>query len=280
MHSDPLPQLALLLTIATATLSLATSAQADTRLTYVDSGMGDNTRTTLIQIKGGKVRMGEVNSPVYSLYDHDQQTLLTINSQTRQYIDSGLEKTLQRTQKAAEMQKAMQAQMMAQLPGMPEQQRQAIQAQLQQIQAMLDAPAPEIKQQESGETLQIGGISCQLHTLTYNGVAGRSVCNAAPEVMDAADYQTLLNMFGFMDKIAASSAKIHGFAAAPEPTADMHKQGLALQIKALPQGPSSELSAISKAALDDALFTLPDGYQVFEPADAMSAPPAGQAPQQ
>lgn len=280
MHSDPLHRMALTLIMAVISLSVITPAQADTQLTYIDTGTGNNTRTTLIQIRGSKVRMGEVNSPVYSLYDHEQQTLFTVNDQTRQYIDSGAEKTRQRTRQAAAMQRAMQAQMMAQLPNMPEQQRQAVQQQLQQMQVMLNAPAPEIKQQPGGKALQIRGIDCQVSTVTYNGTPGRSICNAAPALMDAADYQTLLNMFTFMDNMAAESAKIHGFAAAPEPTANMHKSGLALQIQALPDGPRSELGAINTDPLDDKLFVLPEGYQLFEPASAMSAPQGRPAPQQ
>ncbi|MEZ5535840.1 MAG: hypothetical protein R3F02_09455 [Thiolinea sp.] len=279
MHSDPLhrivPALALI-----AGLTLITTARADTQLTYIDSGISGEARTVLIQIKGNKVRMGEVNSPVYSLFDHEQQTLLTINQQTRQYIDSGREKTLQRTQKVADMQKVMQAQMLAQLPNMPEQQRQAVQNSLQQTEAMLKAPAPQITQQASGETLTIQGIECRVQTLSYNGVPGRSVCNADPASMDKADYQTLLNMFDFMDSISVETAKINGFTATPESTAKLHKPGLALQIKALPQGPASELGAISTAPLDEALFTLPEGYQLFEPMDTLPDPSAGQTPQQ
>ncbi|MEZ5447508.1 MAG: hypothetical protein R3E89_00185 [Thiolinea sp.] len=246
---------------------------ADTQLTYVDSGVGETTRTTSIRIHADKVRMGEVNSPVYTLYDHAGQALYTINTQTHEFIDSSLEQVRARTERAMQMQNAMKAQMLAQLPQLPEEQRRMLEARIQQTEAMLKAPGPEIAYQETGETGQIQGIACKIRHITYNGQPGRSVCNAAADAIDSDDYQMLLNLFEYMDSIALATAQLQGFVAKPESSAATHRPGLALQVQALPQGPRSELSSLSNEAQDPALFQLPADYRPLEPMDAANPPP-------
>ncbi|WP_308873936.1 hypothetical protein [Thiothrix subterranea] len=60
----------------------------------------------------------------------------------------------------------------------------------------------------------------------------------------------------------------------------MHRDGLALRIQALPEGPRSELSGLAKDALVDADFSVPADFSVFEPANAPppTAAPAPAAP--
>ncbi|HPE61987.1 MAG: hypothetical protein KDI15_11245 [Thiothrix sp.] len=269
MHSDSLLK-------ALPLILLTGAAQADARLAFTDSGFGPQSRQTEILIQDGKVRMGEAGAPVYSLFDSKTASLLTINPQARQYIDNSPEKMAGRARQMKTMQERMKAAFGQQLTRLPPEQRSVMEARMKLADEQMQAPAPHVEYRNNNTSTQVSGFACQLWTVYYNQTPNREICNAGPETLAPADFDTLLAMFGYMDKLASESAAIQGVTAPPEGMTQPHRHGLAVRIRALPQGPSSELTALSREALDTALFTLPDGFSELEPATA--TPPATDTP--
>lgn len=253
-------------------MTLAASSHADTKLTYTDTGFAPQDRQTVIQIHGDKVRMGEVGSDIYSLYDNTSKTLYTINTKTKQYIETTPDKVRERMAKVVEMQNQFKEDMKKQMAAMPEDQRKMVEERMKQTEEMMKAPPPAIKMDKTDRKETIQGMECTLSTIKANDQPVRDVCISGSDSMDAADHAMLVSMFEFMDGVAAESAKAQGVTPPAEGSASLHKDGLALRIQALPEGPRSELSGLSKDALNDADFMVPEGFTIFEP--AADAPPA------
>lgn len=260
--------------IAALSIGLSTVALADTTLTYTDSGFGPQERKTVIQIHGDKVRMGEANSDIYTLYDDSKKALYTVNTKTKQFIETTPEKIRKRMAKVVEMQNQFKEEMKKQMANMPEEQRKMLEERMKQAEESMKAPPPEMKMEKTDRKETVDGLECTISTVKMADQAIREVCTAGGDAVDSGDQQMLVTMFEYMDTIAEESAKAQGIAAPPEGSAAVHKEGLALRIQALPQGPRSELTTISKDALKDTDFTVPEGYTEFEP----SAAPPPQAP--
>lgn len=251
-------------------------AHADTTLTYKDTGFAPEERQTIIQIHGDKVRMSEMGSDIYSLYDDAKKTLYTINTKTKQYIETTPEKVRERMTKAVEMQNQFKEDMKKQIATMPEEQRKPLEERMKQAEEALKAPPPTIKMEKTERKDTIQGIACAISSVKVNDQPAREVCIAGSDAMDAADHKMLVTMFEYMDNISAESAKVQGVTPPSEGSASLHKEGLALRIQAVPEGPRSELASVKKDALNDADFKVPEGFTVFEPANA--PPPAAANP--
>lgn len=259
--------------ITALSTSLVGVANADTKLTYTDTGFAPQDRQTVIQIHGGKVRMGEVGSDIYSLYDDSKKTLYTINTKTKQYIETTPDKVRERMTKVTEMHNQYKEGLKKQMASMPEDQRKMFEERMKQTDEALKAPPPAIKIDKTDRKETIQGMECAISTIKADDQPVRDVCIAGSDAMDATDHKMLVTMFEFMDSVAAESAKAQGVTPPAEGSASLHKDGLALRIQALPEGPRSELSNLSKDALNDADFAIPEGFAVFEPTTA--APPGG-----
>ncbi len=260
--------------IAAVSVGAVSTANADTKLTYTDTGFAPQDRQTVIQIHGDKVRMGEVGSDIYSLYDNSKKMLYTINTKTKQFIETTPEKIRERMTKVVEMQNQFKEDMKKQMASMPEDQRKALEERIQQSEAAMKAPPPAIKMEKTERKETIQGMECTISTVKMDDKAVRDVCIASKSGMDEADHTMLVSMFEYMDNIAAESAKAQGATPPTEGSASLHKEGLALRIQALPDGPRSELSGLAKDALADADFSLPEGFSVFEPTAAAAPTPA------
>lgn len=256
------------------TVGIVGAAQADTKLTYTDTGFAPQERQTIIQIHGDKVRMGEVGSDIYSLYDNTKKMLYTVNTKTKQFIETTPEKTRERMTKVVDMQNQFKEEMKKQMASMPEDQRKQVEERIQQSEAALKAPPPAIKMEKTERKETIQGMECAISTVKMDDKAVRDVCIAASG-MDEADHKMLVSMFEYMDGIAAESAKAQGATPPSEGSASLHREGLALRIQALPEGPRSELSSLQKDALVETEFAVPTGFAIFEPS---TAPPPAAAP--
>lgn len=260
------------------------AGQADTTLTYKDSGFAPQERQTIIQIRGDKVRMSEMGSDIYSLYDDGKKVLYTVNTKTKQYIETTPEKARERMAQVAKMQQQFKEEMQKQIAAMPADQRKPFEERMKQMEEMLKAAPPVIKVEKTDRKDKVQDIECTIASVKANDQAIREVCIAGGDAMDAADHKMLVSMFEYMDNIAVESAKAQGVTPPAEGSASLHRDGLALRIKAVPQGPSSELAAIKKDALNEADFKLPEGFAVFEPkleqpaAEPSAATPAPAAP--
>lgn len=255
-------------------VSISGLAHADTKLTYTDTGFAPQERQTVIQINGDKVRMGEVGSDVYSLYDDSKKMLYTVNTKTKQFIETNPDKIRARMTKVVEMQNQFKEDMKKQMASMPEDQRKALEERIQQSEAAMKAPPPAITMEKTARKETIQGMECTISTVKMNDKPARDVCIASTESMDAADHKMLVTMFEYMDSIAVESAKAQGITPPTEGSASLHREGLALRIQALPEGPRSELSSLAKEALVDADFSVPTDFSMFEPADAPPPAPA------
>ncbi|UOG93738.1 MAG: hypothetical protein L3K52_08430 [Candidatus Thiothrix sulfatifontis] len=255
-------------------ISISGLAHADTKLTYTDTGFAPQERQTVIQINGDKVRMGEVGSDVYSLYDDSKKMLYTVNTKTKQFIETNPDKIRARMTKVVEMQNQFKEDMKKQMVSMPEDQRKALEERIQKTEAAIKAPPPAITMEKTARKETIQGMECTISTVKMNNKPARDVCIASTESMDAADHKMLVTMFEYMDSIAIESAKAQGITPPTEGSASLHREGLALRIQALPEGPRSELSGLAKEALVDADFSVPADFSIFEPADAPPPAPA------
>jgi hypothetical protein len=270
MHLSP----ASLRLIAALALGLSTAVLADTKLTYTDAGFGPQERKTVIQIHGDKVRMEEADSGIYTLYDNTKKALYTVNTKTKQYIETTPDKMRERMGKVVEMQNKFKEEMKKQVASMPEDQRKMVEERMKQADEALKAPPPSMKMEKTDRKETIQGIACTISTVKMDDKAVRDVCIAGADAMDTADQKMLVTMFEYMDGITVESAKAQGATPPTEGSASVHKDGLAVRIQAVPQGPRSELSAIAKDALKDADFTVPSDYAVFEPTAAPPPAPA------
>ncbi|MBU0653880.1 MAG: hypothetical protein KJ914_01985 [Gammaproteobacteria bacterium] len=261
--------------LAALSIGLSTVTLADTKLTYTDSGFGPQERKTVIQIHGDKVRMEEADSGIYTLYDNGKKALYTVNSKTKQFIETTPDKIRERMTKVVEMQNQFKEEMKKQIASMPEDQRKVLEERMQQAEEAMKAPPPEMKMEKTERKETVSGLECGISTVKMADQAVRDVCIAGSDAMESSDHQMLITMFEYMDGIATESAKVQGVTPPAEGSAAVHKEGLALRIQALPQGPRSELSAIGKDALTDADFTVPADYAEFEPS---AAPPPQAAP--
>lgn len=271
--------------LATLSVGLSTVTFADTKLTYTDTGVGPQERKTVIQIHGDKVRMEEADSGIYTLYDNGKKALFTVNTKTKQFIETTPEKIRERMSKVVEMQNQFKEEMKKQMASMPEDQRKVIEERMKQAEEAMKAAPPAMKMEKTERKETVQNISCTISTVKMADQAVRDVCIAGSDAMDSSDHKMLVTMFEYMDGIAAESAKVQGITPPAEGSAAVHKEGLALRIQGLPQGPRSELTGISKDALKDDDFKVPADYAVFEPSiapppPAQSAPPAptGAAP--
>lgn len=267
--------------------SVVTTVLADTKLTYTDSGFGPQDRKTVIQINGDKIRMEEAGSGIYSLYDDSKKVLYTVNTKTKQYIETTPEKIRTRMLKLAETHDKLKEDIQKQIAQLPEAQRKVAQARMAEAEAAMKAPPPAIKLEKTQRTDTINGLPCTISTISMADKPVRDVCVATGEPIPTADEKRLVTMFEFMDTIAAESAKAQGYIPPNEGSATLHKNGLALRIQSLPTGPRSELTQIGKEELNDADFNIPADFAMFEPADTQvpsqektpsSSQPAASAP--
>ncbi len=267
------PHLSLAIALA---LGLSGTTWADTKLTYTDSGFGPQERKTTIQIHGDKVRMEEADSGIYTLYDNAKKVLYTVNTKTKQYIETTPDKMRERMAKVVEIQNQIKEDMKKQVAAMPEEQRKVFEERMKQAEEAMKAPPPAVKMEKTERTDKVKDIACTISTVKVEDKAIRDVCIAGADAMDANDHTMLVNMFEYMDSVTAESAKAQGITPPAEGSAAVQKDGLALRIQAVPEGPRSELSAIAKDALNDADFALPADFQAFEPQIAPPPQPPAQ----
>ena len=259
MHVKPV--FLLLATFASAVAPVL----ADTKLTYVDSGLGTTERKTLIQIHGDKVRMEEADSGIYTLYDNAKKALFTVNTKTKQYIETTPDKMRERMAKVIEMQNQYKEAMKQQIAALPEDQRKIAEERMKQAEDAMKMPPPTIKMEKTERKDSVQNLACTISSVKINDKPAREVCIAGTDAMDATDHTMLVTMFEYMDSISVETAKAQGMTPPAEGFAAVHKDGLALRIQAVPEGPRSELAALSKEVLNAADFSVPADYAHFEP---------------
>jgi hypothetical protein len=224
-------------------------------------------------VKDGMVRIENTDSEgnVYpSLFDNARQTFVVIDNQRRMYMEVN-------QQKAEEAKKRMEAQMgpiveqmKAELPDMPEKQRKMTEQRIAQMEQSMagrsgQQKGPTIEVENTGQKLQVNGITCTVHSMSIDAEKIREICIAeqAATGMSEDDYSTLLGMFKSMNAMAGTMRggpmTGSGDAALPD------IPGLPMETKDLKAGISSKVAKISNDTLSADLFQVPAGYQQMDP---------------
>lgn len=246
--------------VSIALLSTINTTSADVKLAYKDVNPFTPERTTIIQIHDNKVRMEENQNPTYSLFDSQKKTLHTINTQTKQYFTTSSDSLQKRAKQMQQARAELKRNIEEQIEQLPKDQQEDARKRLEQAEKLTKIKLPHLQTNTTQRKEVIGGLECVVTELKLKEQVVREVCNAE-EALHEQDFQSLLAMFNFMDKMASEFAKAQG---TPEPTqgsASMHKNGLALKVEAVPSGAKSELIYISQQALDGNLFEIPSDYQ-------------------
>ncbi len=246
-----------------------TTSYADTHLIYTETSNAPP-RQTQIHIHQGKVRMQEADSHTYILYDHSKPALYNVNLKSKQYIVTTPQTLHERVQQTTTLQHETQAALAQQRQMMPDAQREAIEAQSKAV----DSTATSITLIPTDQQDTVAKLPCTVVQLKVDTQVQREICQAKADAIPQDDLQTLVAMFSFLDKIAASSATAQGKQPPAEGTAMLHKAGLALRIKATSANNyHNELTEWDTTTqLDAEQFTLPADFRKFEPS-IKDAPP-------
>lgn len=244
-----------------ALLLSTSSSHADTTLNYSDSIDGKVNQTTEIHIKGHRVRSQNHDSPIYTLYDAKQNTLYSINEKDKTYSQTELSIVQEMANKAAQQQQKMRQTFLQDVQKLPPEQRQLMQERLAVFEQQLQKPAPKVSTLKTGKTLTVKQLECDVYLIDIDGKASRESC-INKEVIEQPDLESLQSMFKFINQVAQYQAQIQGQKAPDLSKLPSYSQGLALSIKSLTNGVKSELSSISKDAIEkEELFVIPADYK-------------------
>ncbi len=249
------------LCIVAVSLAFNTAALADTLVTYESGGASASS----IAVRGNLVRWESTGGGRDShsmLYDNEKKKMSFVDLQNKQIheMDEATFAKLRAMQ--AEMQPMME-QMRRQLKNMPPEQRRMMEKQMPQLRAMQGGGKSSVTARR-GKKTKIKGYPCQVVDMLFDGQALHQMCVADPAAVGISrgDYQTMLGMFEFMDKMAQASPM------APKRFGAMLK-GVPVQMKDLSTGKVQTVKSVSNARLSKDKFTLPPYKRV----DPMARPP-------
>ncbi len=102
--------------IGLSVLLMTPYTYADTTITIKDDADGSQ---TLIQIKGGMVRMQEPGDSGYSLYDKSRDIVIHVDTENRSYVEMDKDAIKKQSAALSKMMAAQMEQMRAQMQNMP-----------------------------------------------------------------------------------------------------------------------------------------------------------------
>jgi translation elongation factor P/translation initiation factor 5A len=236
-------------------------AIADTLVTYESSGAS----AASIAVKGDLVRWettGSGRDAHSMLYDNKKKKMSFVDLENKQIHEMDETTFAKLRAMRAEMQPMME-QMRRQLKNMPPEQRRMMEKQMPQLQAMQGGGKSTVTARR-GKKTRIKGYPCQVVDMLFNGKALHQMCVAEPAAVGISrgDYQTMLGMFEFMDKMAQASPM------APKRFGAMLK-GVPVQMKDLGTGKVQTVKSVSNGNLSNETFKLPPYKRV----DPMARPP-------
>ena len=225
--------------------------QADHRLEYSETGGGLN----VLEVGHQAVRMQQQGESQWMLYRHDEKAFYLVDSEQRSY-----QKMDQSTGQAMNQQlQALQAQMEAQLAGMPPEQREMMKQMMPKMPGLGQPVEYTVK--PSGDTRKVAGYSCQPVTVFKEGEPEEELCLGSPKELGIAqnDFALLKGMGELMSEVAAS------FGAGSMAAVLEEMDGLPVEHRAPgAKEPKATLTASRDAKLDAERFALPAGYSERE----------------
>jgi hypothetical protein len=246
-------------------LLLAQRAGADATLIIQGS---DGLKST-IQLRAGKGRISATGMDEYVLYDTGSGTITYVEPLQREYtqvteteLESGL-------QKAASIQQTVAPYMADLLAGLPPAQRRMIE---ERMGSLPGAPAAghtpatgQIKTVARGSHI-IAGLKCKASGIVKNGRPSAEVCMAtAPGgKLSKQDFETLQAMVSFSRNMAGSAGGMLGDQAKKLEFLITDIDGVPVAVRDLESGKRYQVTAVSNAALSDALFNGYGGFQEKE----------------
>ena len=248
--------------LALSIMLTAVPVSADTTLKVQGS---DGMKST-IQVRNGKGRVSSEGRGEYLLYDSGTRTITYVEPIARQYTQLTAAELEAMVQTAAGIKQSVAPYMANLLAGLPAEQRRMIE---QRMGAIPGAPAAgksvqsaDIRTVDRGQHT-IAGLRCQASGILKNGRPTAEVCmaTAASGQLSSRDFATLEALVTLSRSMAGSASGLLGGMAAQFELMAIELDGVPVAVRDLENNKRYQVTAVSNAALSDALF---NGYGGFK----------------
>ncbi len=246
------------ISIALVTVLFSPLAQADATIEMQEDEHGK----TLVQVKGKMVRLSEAGDPVYTLYDKHRNVMITVNDNKKIFTELDLDVVKSQLAQVRKQMDAQRAEMQKQMASLPPEQQRMVKQQMPAY--MLDGKmrTMTITSKPTG-TSKVKGFPCRMYDL-YEGkerVAEACIADGADVQISRKDYEALLGMWDFMQKMAKMTLPFASAEDYPDPLIMSELKGLPLKMKDFRQGQTFSVTRISNKTLDASLF---NGYKNYQ----------------
>jgi hypothetical protein len=219
-----------------------------------------------IQVRNGKGRMSSDGRGEYLLYDSATRTITYVEPQQQQYTQLTAAELEAMVQTAANIKQSVAPYLANILAGLPAEQRKMIE---QRMGAIPGAPAAgkpakpaDISTVDRGRHA-IAGLQCQASGILKNGRPVAEVCMAtsASGKLSKRDFATLEALVMVSRSMAGSASGLLGGMAEQLELLAAELDGVPVAVRDIEHGKRYQVTAVSNAALSDALFS---GYGKFK----------------
>ncbi len=245
-------------------LAVAAPALADVHLNYSVEGDGEALQS--IMIRNGIIRLDQDDSN-WSLFDTNKREMIVIDGDKQEYmvLDEELMEAL------GDMDKLIERVMEDALKDMPESQREQMRGMMSGmmggIKRQIQASIPEQTIEETGETREIAGHSCEVVRILHDGKLFMETCGVEPASMDipGQDLESIQAMQEYIKDMVESIDGMLGTSMAA--SSEIALGTIPVETRQYQNGEQRSVSVLedlSTDELDDALFAVPDGYRKQE----------------
>jgi len=248
--------------LALSIMLAAVPVHADTTLKVQGS---DGLKST-IQIRNGKGRIGSEGMGEYLLYDSGTGTITYVEPLAQQYTQLTAAELEAMVQTAAGIKQSVAPYMANLLAGLPAEQRRMIEQRMGVIPGAPAAGKPvksaAIRTVDRGRHT-IAGLRCQASGILKHGRPTAEVCmaTAASGQLSSRDFATLEALVKLSRSMAGSASGLLGGMAAQVELLAIDLDGVPVAVRDLENGNRYQVTAVSNAALSDALFNGYGGFQ-------------------
>lgn len=216
-------------------------------------------------VSGDQVRMD--SDDTYMIFDAAASEMTFVNTAERRYQVM----TEQDIRRMGERIRQMRQQMEQQLQNMPEEQRAQARQQMEQMMPS-SGEQPELRVEATGGTDQVAGAECREARVYRDGDLAHEVCVAEPGALGiaAGDFDTVMAMFGFLEKMAGSLGGGADQIGGREMRQMMDELG-GMPARSSGQGEADswEIRSVESGSIDAGRFEIPDGFQRMQGMGAM-----------
>jgi len=245
--------------LALSIMLAAVPVHADTTLKVQGS---DGLKST-IQIRNGKGRIGSEGMGEYLLYDSGTGTITYVEPQQRQYTQLTAAELEAMVQTAAGIKQSVAPYMANILAGLPAEQRSMIE---QRMGGMVGVPAAgkpaDIRTVDRGRHT-FAGLHCQASGILKHDRPAAEVCmaTAASGKLSGEDFATLEALVALSRSMAGRASGLLGGMAEQVELLAIELDGVPVAVRDLENNKRYQVTAVSNAALSDALFNGYGGFQ-------------------